>query len=140
MSWDVAIVRIKGPFRPIAEVDDGDYASIGSHAAVVRAIRAALPTAEWSEDKTHATYDGGEFSIEFDLSSVDDANTVVLNVRGTGDPIPPIVKLVQANGWKGAREQGLARNRDVLEVDFGAAEAVDHGIFPHGDPGSLRVD
>lgn len=99
MSWDVAIVKIKGPFRPIAEVDDGDYASIGSHTAVVRAIRAEFPTAEWSKDKTHATFDGGDFSIEFDLSSVEDANTVVLNVRGGGDPIPTILKLTQANGW-----------------------------------------
>jgi hypothetical protein len=78
MSWDVAIVKIEGPFRPIAEIDDGDYASIGSHTAVVRAIRAEFPTAEWSKDKTHATFDGVEFSIEFDLSSVEDAKTVGL--------------------------------------------------------------
>lgn len=99
MSWDVAIVKIKGPFRPIAEVEDTDYASIGSHTAVVRAIRAEFPTAKWSKDKTHATFNGGDFSIEFDLSSVEDANTVVLNVRGSGDPIPAILKLTQANGW-----------------------------------------
>jgi hypothetical protein len=99
MSWDVAIVKINGPFRPIEEVDDADYLPLGSVQAVIDAIGAAFPKAEWSDDQTQAIYDGGEYSIEFALQSIEEANTVVLNVRGSGDPIPQILNLTKANGW-----------------------------------------
>ena len=111
MSWDVAIVKIRGEFRPIEEVDDADYTALGSRASVVEAIRAAFPTAEWSDDETFAGFDGGEFSIEFDLESLEEGNTVVLFVHGNGDPIPSILKLTEANGW--------------LAVDCSTSEFID---------------
>lgn len=98
MSWDVAIVKIKGPFRTIAEVEEADYVPLGRPAAVRKAIRAAFPEAEWSSTDG-AVYCGEGFEIEFDLEGVTSANTVVLHVHGTGDPIRPLLKLAKDNGW-----------------------------------------
>src|SRR5690606_18556155 len=97
MSWDVCVMKISGPVRPMEEVGDDEYLPMDDHAAVVSAIRAAFPTAEWSEDEMHALFEGDAFSIEFDLSSGEDG--LMLNVAGGGDPIPAILKLASANGW-----------------------------------------
>ena len=47
MSWDAVIVRIRGPFRPIAEVEADDYLPLGTLDAVATAVRSAFPDAEW---------------------------------------------------------------------------------------------
>src|SRR5579871_2904655 len=47
MSWDVAIVRISGDFRPLAEVEPGDYLPLGGLERVRAAISDAFPSAEW---------------------------------------------------------------------------------------------
>jgi hypothetical protein len=98
MSWDVAMVKIRGGFRPIAEVDAEDYVPLADLQAVQEAIRSAFPSAEWS-DPTWAVYLGPGFEIEFSLDGVESANAVILHVHGTGDPIPSLLKLTQANGW-----------------------------------------
>ena len=51
MSWDAVIVRIRGPFRPIAEVDADDYLPLGTLDSVASAVRSAFPDAEWDRDR-----------------------------------------------------------------------------------------
>jgi hypothetical protein len=98
MSWDVALVRIRGDYRPIAEVEEADYVPLDMPAAVRKAIRAAFPKAEWS-GTDRAVYCGKDFEIELDLEGVESANTVVLHIHGTGDPIPALLNLTNSNGW-----------------------------------------
>ena len=57
MSWDVAIVRIRGKFRPILEVEEEDYLPLGGLKGVRAAVRAAFPFVEWS-NPTWAVYLG----------------------------------------------------------------------------------
>ena len=98
MSWDVAIVKIRGVFRPIAEVRADDYVPLGELQAVQTAIRIAFPSAKWS-NPTWAVYYGKDFEIEFGLEGVESANAVVMHVHGSGDPIPSLLKLTESNGW-----------------------------------------
>ena len=98
MSWDVAIVRIRGKLRPIAEVEEEDYRPLGKLKDVRAAVRAAFPSAEWSNPKW-AVYESPDFEIEIDLEAVESGNTIILYVHGKGDPIPSILKLTEANGW-----------------------------------------
>ena len=98
MSWDVALVRIRGDFRPIAEVRAEDYLPLGDLQAVRSAIGSAFPAAEWSKP-TWALYGGPGFGIEFSLGGVESAGSVLLHVHGTGDPIPSLLRLTKANGW-----------------------------------------
>jgi hypothetical protein len=96
MSWDVAIVRIRGKFRPIEEVEEEDYLPLGDLKAVRAAVRSAFPSAKWS-NPAWAVYLGPDFEIEFPLDDVEYG--IPLHVHGTGDPIPSILKLTEANGW-----------------------------------------
>jgi hypothetical protein len=98
MSWDVAIVRVRGKFRPIEDVEQEDYLPLGNLKDVSAAVRAAFPSAEWS-DPTWAVYLHGDFQIEIQLDGVESENTILLQVHGTGDPIPSLLKLTEANGW-----------------------------------------
>src|SRR5262245_16172862 len=98
MSWDVALVKIRGDFRPIAEVAAADYLPLGEPEAVRAAIQAAFPSAEWSIP-TWAVYLGPGYKIEFSLGGVESAGAVILHVHGTGDPIPALMGLTRANGW-----------------------------------------
>jgi hypothetical protein len=98
MSWDVALVKIRGDFRPIGQVDRGDYIPLDDIATVRKAISSALPSAKWS-NLTWAVYQGPGFEIEFSLDGVESANTVILHIHGSGDPVPSLLRLTQANGW-----------------------------------------
>lgn len=98
MSWEVALVRIRGAYRPIAEVEEADYVPLGKPTAVRKAIKAAFPKTEWS-GTDRAVFCGKGFEIEFDLEGLETANTVILHVHGTGDPISALLKLTNGNGW-----------------------------------------
>ena len=98
MSWDVALVKISGDFRPIAEVEAEDYLPLGEPEVVRSAIRSAFPSAEWS-NPSWAVYVAPGFEIEFSLEGLESANSVILHVHGNGDPIPSLLKLSDANGW-----------------------------------------
>ncbi len=107
MSWDLALVKVSGDFRPIAEVKAEEYLPLGDMQAICSAIRSAFPTAEWSSP-TWAVYAGDGFEIEF---SLEDVESVLLHVRGTGDPIPSLLRLTEGNGW--------------LAVDCSTSEFID---------------
>ncbi len=98
MSWDVAIVKIRGDFRPIEEVESEDYLPLGDEAAVATAISLAFPSAEWS-GSTSAVCRGSNFEIEFGFEDLASSNSVLLHVHGSGDPIPSILGLTKGNGW-----------------------------------------
>ncbi len=96
MSREVVIVRIRGQFRPIEEVEEEDFLPLGSLKDVSAAVRAAFPLAEWS-NPTWAVYLHGDFQIEFSLDDVEFG--MILHVHGPGNPIPSLLKLTEANGW-----------------------------------------
>lgn len=98
MSWDVALVKIRGGIRPVVEVETDDYVSLGEPDSVRAAINAALAGTEWSTPDA-AVYTGPAFEMEFDLESLVSGNTVLLHVHGSGDPFPSLMKLANANGW-----------------------------------------
>jgi hypothetical protein len=104
MSWDMVIVKIRGNFRPIAQVKSEEYVPLGPLQAVQTAIRTAFPSANWSSP-TWIVYSGKdlasgkEFAIEFSLESVEPAHAVSLHAHGPGDPVPALLRLTEPNGW-----------------------------------------
>jgi len=98
MSRDVALVKIRGDFRPIGEVKSEDYLPLGDPDAVRAAIRSAFPSAKWDKP-TWAVYLGPDFEIEISLESLESGNTVILMIHGAGSPIPSLLRLTQATGW-----------------------------------------
>jgi hypothetical protein len=99
VSWDAVILRIRGPLRPAREVAESDYLPLGSFKSVVSAIRSAFPSAKW-ESPTRALGSLDKHTgIEFDLQEMKGYNFVLVSVRGSADPIPPLLGLANANGW-----------------------------------------
>jgi hypothetical protein len=109
MSWDVAIVCIRGEFRPIADVQAADYLPLGDLEYVRAAIRSACPTATWS-NPFWAVYGEG-LDVEINLKSVESSHCVLLSFHGDRDPIPWVLALTQPNGW--------------LAVDCSSSEFID---------------
>jgi hypothetical protein len=98
MSWDAVLFRIKGKLRPIEEMDDDDYLPLGLHKEVVSAILASFPTAT-RKKPTQLIYTEGDLSIEFIPQGRNPVESVLLEVRGEGDPISPLLDLATRNGW-----------------------------------------
>ncbi len=99
MSWDAVIVRIRGPFRPIADVAANDYLPLGSLDAVTIVIRAAFPDAEWNSP-THCQRELDKYTgMLIELENVETSNSIHLSVSGPGNPVPDLLALANANGW-----------------------------------------
>jgi hypothetical protein len=111
MSWDLSVGSPHGP--------------LGSAAEVRRKVSSAMPQVDWS-DPTCGFLEQGGYTLEFSLLGLDDDDedgdddelddddagadesasadddapvSLHISVRGTGDPLPPLVKLCKANGW-----------------------------------------
>ena len=98
MSWDAVLLRIRGAVRPLEEVDDEDYLPLGKRKDVVTAIEATFPRVA-REGPSELLYRDGDLSIEFRLEGRDPVDSVVLEVRGKGDPITPLLELATRHGW-----------------------------------------
>jgi hypothetical protein len=99
MSWDAVIVRIRGPFRPIADVAADDYLPLGTPESVAAAVRAAFPDAKW-DDSTCAHRGLDKYTgMTIDLDSVESSQSIHVRVSGPGNPVPDLLSLANANGW-----------------------------------------
>src|SRR5687768_17548118 len=98
MSWDAVLLRIKGKPRPLEELDDADYLPLGTRKAVLAAIAAAFPAPKW-DTVGQQIYTQGDLSIEFTPDGRPSVDSVMVDVRGDGDPITPLLDLATANGW-----------------------------------------
>ena len=102
LSWDVAIVRISGSFRPLAEVGSEDYLPLGGLERVRAAVSSAFPTAEWFT-RTRALDVGPGYEIEFCLDSAEPLRWIRLCIHFSGsDPTPLVLGLAESNGWLAA--------------------------------------
>jgi hypothetical protein len=109
MSWDLSVHSPAGP--------------LGSAADVRQKVSRAFPGVDWS-DTTCGVLQQGGYVLEFSLldrggsdeEAVEEADDVdddsdgeladttpvsmVVSVRGGGEPLPPLVKLCKQYGWK----------------------------------------
>jgi hypothetical protein len=115
MSWDLSVYSPTGP--------------LGTAADVRQKVSRALPGVDWSDNTCGVLQQGGyvlEFSLlasegsdeehvedDEDLDSDEDLDddsdfdladttpvSMVVSVRGGGEPLPPLVKLCKQYGWK----------------------------------------
>lgn len=99
MSWDVVVMKYREPPPPVAELPS-DFAPepLGTTATIRAAIDAAFPNVDWS-DPVWGIFDLGGFSLEFVIGEAESTNSFSVYVRGTGDPISPLLRLARDNGW-----------------------------------------
>jgi hypothetical protein len=111
MSWDAAIVRIRGPFRPIADLTADDFLPLGTLDAVASAVRAAFPDAQWDRPTyAHRRLDAYT-GMTIELANVETSHSIHVTVSGPRNPVPDLLALANANGW--------------LVVDFSSGAFID---------------
>jgi hypothetical protein len=100
MSWDVLSFNYHGaPLKNIALSSDEDGPDmLGSAEDVRQAIANALPDVGWS-DPTWGMYLGDGFTFEFSTGKGDPVTTIMVHVRGDGDPIPSLLRAAVPNQW-----------------------------------------
>jgi hypothetical protein len=96
MSWDAFLVRIKG--NKLGAIGEVEELPLGPRKDVLAAITAEFPTAA-RQTPSQLLYSDGDLSIELNLVGRNPVDMVMLEVRGAGDPITPLLRLAVTNGW-----------------------------------------
>jgi hypothetical protein len=94
MSWDVLIM----PADSRQSSEGAKPQSLGDAAQVRAKISKTFPAVNW-KDPALGVLQGNGWTIEFNHQATGKTDSIMLNVRGGGDPIASIVKLCKDNGW-----------------------------------------
>lgn len=86
MSWDL-ILENASPSEPLGSADE-----------VRAAISAIHPATDWS-DPAWGVLERDEWSIELNAGDAPVTQSIMLHVRGGGDPIPAIAAICRRTGW-----------------------------------------
>ena len=97
MSWDAFLVRIKGNTIP-DEPWEVEELPLGTRGKVLDAIKQQFPDLR-QQSNSEFLHTDGDLSIEFRLMGRSPVTQVMLEVRGEGDPITPLLELATCNGW-----------------------------------------
>lgn len=101
MSWDVVVFDFDGnpPEDAFALPEDYEFADLGPTDTVRSAITAHFSDTDWSEPGI-GLVEGDGWSIEFLIGEDTHVGALMSwKVRGSGDPVTPIVELCKAEGW-----------------------------------------
>lgn len=71
---------------------------MGSPSFIRQCISEVLPGVDWS-DENWGRYDGGDFSLEFSVDTMNPSDGFGVFVHGSGDAVAPIVKIAQQFDW-----------------------------------------
>jgi len=93
------VFRFAGtPPTSTEEMEDAESIPLGSAADVRAGISSVLPQTSWSNPE-FGSFDGDEFSIEFNLGTDDPIDNMMLHVRGGGDAVSAVMSIVAPLGW-----------------------------------------
>ncbi|CAN5840263.1 hypothetical protein BH23PLA1_BH23PLA1_20340 [soil metagenome] len=98
MSWDVLVCAAKEPPPPYSEMDDWQGEPLGTRDEVRSRISAELPEVDWA-DPAGGVHEGDGFSYEFRLGSDEPCQDFMVHVRGDGDAVAPLLRLIERWGW-----------------------------------------
>src|SRR5688572_28841063 len=97
MSWDAFLCRIKGDSIP-EESWEAEELPLGTRGKVLDAIKQQFPGLQ-QQSNSEFLHTDGDLSIDFRLMGRSPVTQVMLEVRGEGDPITPLLELASRNGW-----------------------------------------
>lgn len=100
MSWDVMIFKYAGaPPKDVEDASNNQKSEPLGEAGDVRdSISKHLPGVDWS-DPAWGVYEGNGFSIEFNTGAEGPIDSIMLHVRGGGDPIASMLQFAVPNQW-----------------------------------------
>jgi hypothetical protein len=94
MSWDISIQDLPRDVQSIADIPN-DYrpSPLGPRAAVIARIQEVLPDVDFS-DPTWGMFERQDFSIEFNMGAKEICDGFMLHVRGGGNAIETVARLL----------------------------------------------
>lgn len=94
MSWDVILLKEK------FDLNDSDYqlTPLGNNAEIGAMLTKLLPHFKYHSDGWSVLNDD-EFSIEFNMSDEEIIDSIMLHIRGGGDPMAVIKTICDATNW-----------------------------------------
>jgi hypothetical protein len=99
MSWDVMIYDIGGNLpSSIEQFDESTARDLGTTESVRSTISEALPETDWS-DQAWGIYDGDDYFFEFNIGNDDMVDSFMVHVRGGGDAISGLIKVIALKNW-----------------------------------------
>ena len=101
MSWDVMIFNFEGEPPPdFTELsEDFEFPPLGPSADVREAISQSLPGGvDWS-DPYWGLFAKDGFSFEFNTGKKDPIESIMVHVRGGGDPVAALLAIAVPNNW-----------------------------------------
>lgn len=95
MSWDILIQDLPKDAQSVEDIPDNfQPRPLGPRAEVIARIQALLPETDFS-DPTWGLLDKPDFSIEFSMGEEDMCNSIMLHVRGGGEAMATIARLLE---------------------------------------------
>lgn len=96
MSWDVLLMRSPDDATSVDGLSEDDTPPIGPVAEVLHRIRTAFPDADLS-DPTWGVLEDAEdgWSMELGIGSADPVASIMLHIRGGGDPVTTALRLAR---------------------------------------------
>ena len=95
MSWDISIQDLPKDVQSVEDIPD-DYQPnpLGARAEVIARIQEALPDVDFS-DPSWGILDQPDFSIEFNMGAEEICESFMLHVRGGGEAMTTVARLLQ---------------------------------------------
>ena len=98
MSWDVYVLKFDGKPSVDAMLAEGfSPLPLGTSEEVRRKISASFPAVDWTTP-AWGDLDEAGYSIEFPILG-EPIDSLILIVRGGGNPVPAITRFCSVNGW-----------------------------------------
>lgn len=94
MSWDISIQDLPEDARTLEEIpDDYQPKPLGNRIEIIARIQEVLPGVDFS-DPSWGMLDDPSFSIEFNMGSEELCTSFMLHVRGGGNAMTTITRLL----------------------------------------------
>ncbi|QWX85600.1 hypothetical protein H0I23_08155 [Cellulophaga sp. HaHaR_3_176] len=95
MSWDIVLLKEK------FDTNDKDYLppTLGKRIELISQLTNILPNLDFS-DESWGIMEGDGFSIEFNIGNNEDVDSIMLHIRGGGNPIKIIQSIMQEFKWE----------------------------------------
>jgi hypothetical protein len=106
VNWEVLILRLADPADPSWSLESAARVPLGVAAEVKRALVGVFGEGDWNLDKGLFDHEG--YSCQASIGIGDLVDTMTLEYWRSGDPLPSVRALCDANGWQ-AWDLGLWR-------------------------------
>lgn len=90
MSWDVLLMKEKFDLRDVP--DDYEPQKLGNRDDLILQLQSIISEIDYT-DKSWGILDMPEYSIEFNTGNNEQVDSIMLHIRGGGDPLP-LIKLI----------------------------------------------